>query len=145
MFAIRNTLREGSPTATDIKDADVLSLSAKAGQLAADVDVTKPASLIGASRQKLDDILYGRAYEQLAKIFTSKDALKRLEALKELDPKGKTARAIVIAVLNAAIDGEYDSVEGLDIEDLPPTLKAKIGDLQWQKNNLFRNPTNIIQ
>jgi len=145
MFAIRNTLREGSPTATDIKDADVLSTGAKAAQIAADVDVTKPASLIGASRQKLDDILYGRAYEQLAKIFTSKDALKRLEALKELDPKGKTARAIVIAVLNAAIDGEYDSVEGLDIEDLPPTLKAKIGDLQWQKNNLFRNPTNIIQ
>jgi|9_EtaG_2_1085328.scaffolds.fasta_scaffold00510_16 hypothetical protein len=145
MFAIRNTLREGSPTATDIKDADVLSLSAKAGQLAADVDVTKPASLIGASRQKIDDILYGRAYQQLAKIFTSKDALRRLEALKELDPKGKTARAIVMAVLNAAIDGKYDEVEGLDIEDLPPTLKAKIGDLQWQKNNLFKNPTNIIQ
>ena len=145
MFAIRNTLREGSPTATDIKDADVLSLGAKAGQLAADVDVTKPASLIGASRQKIDDILYGRAYKQLAKIFTSKDAMKRLEALKELDPKGQTARAIVMSVLNAAIDGKYDEVEGLDIEDLPDTLKAKIGDLQWQKNNLFRNPTNIIQ
>ncbi len=145
MYTIAKTLPENSATATDIKDADVLSLGAKALQMGADVDVTKPGSLIGVTRQKLDDILYGRAYEQLAKIFTSKDALKRLEALKELDPKGKTARAIVIAVLNAVIDGEYDSVEGLDIEDLPPTLKAKIGDLQWQKNNLFRNPTNIIQ
>ena len=145
MFAIRNTLREGSPTATDLKEADILGLGGKLTQAAVDVDVTKPGTWIGAGKEKLNDILYGRAYKELAKIFTSKDAIRRLEALRELDPKGKTAKAIVMGILNAAIDGDYDEVDELTVEELPPKLKAVVGDLQWQRNNLFKNPTSIIQ
>ena len=50
-----------------------------------------------------------------------------------------------MGILNAAIDGDYDEVDELTVEELPPKLKAVVGDLQWQRNNLFKNPTSIIQ
>ena len=127
---IRNTLPEGSPTASDLKlDSQVLTLPEKAAEAAINVDVTKPLSVLGLN-EKAIDILYGRGYERLAKIMTSKDAINEIKKLRELKPDSKTAQIIVLSILNAAGKGAFDNYfdEGKpeDMSLMPDSLVGEI-------------------